>query len=196
MRLRPVLFVLTLSLLAPRVFASGGDKPEPTSSPSSASGNAPATSASGAVQTPRQQAELWYADAYDDVARGKQDAQDGKAKNAEKRFRRALERATRATQLDSTYHEAWNLAGFSARKLGDYPASLAAYRTSIRIKGDYPPAREYYGQALVESGDLKGAEEQLAWLQKLTATDLAAQLKGAIEAKKAAKPEADKDPHH
>ena len=31
-------------------------------------------------------------------------------------------------------------------------------------------------------------QEQLAWLQKLTATDLASQLKAAIDAKKAAEP--------
>ncbi len=188
MRVRPLVMMLSLSLLASRAFASGGERPEPTPSSSGGSGGTTPTSASGVALTPRQQAEQWYADAYDDVAKGKQEVQDGKAKNAEKRFKRALERAMRATSYDSTYHEAWNLAGFSARKLGDYPKSLAAYRTSIRFKSDYAPAREYYGQALLESGDVQGAEEQLAWLQKLTATDLATQLKAAIDAKKAAAP--------
>ena len=188
MRVRPLVMMLSLSLLASRAFASGGERPEPTPSSSGGSGGTTPTSASGVALTPRQQAEQWYADAYDDVAKGKQEVQDGKAKNAEKRFKRALERAMRATSYDSTYHEAWNLAGFSARKLGDYPKSLAAYRTSIRFKSDYAPAREYYGQALLESGDVQGAEEQLAGLQKLTATDLATQLKAAIDAKKAAAP--------
>jgi len=191
MRLRPLVLMLSLSLLTTRAFASGGERPEPTPSSSGGSGGMTSTSPSGVALTPRQQAEQWYADAYDDVAKGKQDVQDGKAKNAEKRFKRALERSMRATSYDSTYHEAWNLAGFSARKLGDYPKSLAAYRTSIRFKSDYAPAREYYGQALLESGDLKGAEEQLAWLQKLTATDLAAQLKAAIDAKKGTAPTSD-----
>ncbi len=191
MRLRPVVLLLSLSLLATRALASGGDRPEPTPSSSGGSGGMTPTSASGVALTPRQQAEQWYADAYEDVAKGKQDVQDGKAKSAEKRFKRALERAMRATSHDSTYHEAWNLAGFSARKLGDYPKSLAAYRTSIRFKSDYAPAREYYGQALLESGDVKGAEEQLGWLQKLTATDLAAQLKAAIDAKKGTAPTSD-----
>ena len=188
MRVRPLVMMLSLSLLASRAFASGGERPEPTPSSSGGSGGTTPTSASGVALTPRQQAEQWYADASDDVAKGKQGVQDGKATDAEKRFKRALRRALRATSYDSTYHEAWNLAGFSARKLGDYPKSLAAYRTSIRFKSDYAPAREYYGQALLESGDVQGAEEQLAWLQKLTATDLATQLKAAIDAKKAAAP--------
>ena len=187
MRLRSMLVLLLLSLVAPRAFASGGEKP---SRDPNASSSMPAVGANGVAITPRQQAEQWYADAYDDIAKGKQDARDGKTRNAEKRFRRALERAMRATEYDTTYHEAWNLAGFAARKLGDYPKSLAAYRTSIRLKGDYAPAREYYGQALVESGDLAGASEQLAWLQKLIATDLATQLQASIAAKQAAAPAA------
>lgn len=188
MRLRPILVLLSLSLIVPRAFASGGDKPSPTTSPSGSSGGMTPTSGSGVALTPRQQAEQWYADAYDDIAKGKQESLDGKAKNAEKRFRRALDRSMRATQYDSTYHEAWNLAGFAARKLGDYPKSLAAYRTSIRLKDDYAPAREYYGQALLESGDRKGAEEQLVWLQTFKATELATQLQASIDAKKAPVP--------
>ncbi len=189
MRMRSLSLLLLLSLVAPRAFASGGDKPAPTPPNSSGSAGAPPTGSNGVARTPRQEAERWYADAYDDVAKGKQDASAGKANNAEKRFRRALERATKATDNDSTYHEAWILAGFAARKLGDYPKSLAAYRTSIRLEGDYAPAREYYGQALLESGDLKGAQDQLAWLQKLKATDLAAQLQKAIDNKHAAAPD-------
>ncbi|MEO5987882.1 MAG: hypothetical protein ABIU54_14330 [Candidatus Eisenbacteria bacterium] len=187
MRLRPLMLLLSLSLVAPRVFASGGEKPPRMPGASIATSE---PGANGVALTSRQQAEQWYADAYDDIAKGKQEVRDGKAKNAEKRFRRALERSMRATEYDSTYHEAWNLAGFAARKLGDYPTSLAAYRTSIRLKGDYAPAHEYYGQALAESGDLTGAQEQLVWLQKLVATDLATQLQLSIDAKRPAAPAA------
>lgn len=187
MRLRS-LMLLALMCAAMPAHADGGSRPEPTPSPAtSTSGTTPAPG-SGASLSSRQQAEQWYADAYDDIAKGKQEAAAGKAKNAEKRFKRALERAMRATEFDSTYHEAWNLAGFAARKLGDYPGSLAAYRTSIRLNGDYAPAREYYGQALLESGDMAGAELQLAWLDEHHSADLAAQLRSAIEARKSAAP--------
>lgn len=185
MRKHLLLLLMGSSLITANAFASGGERPTPTPTTPSASAS-PSTAPNGVALTPRQQAEQWYADAYDDVAKGKQELADGKAKNAEKRFRRALERAMRATQYDTTYHEAWNLAGFSARRLGDYPKSLAAYRTSIRLKGDYAPAREYYGHALLESGDLQGAEEQLTWLQKHGASELAASLEAALKPKRPA----------
>ena len=192
MRRLTVLVLMLSTVFAVAAHASGGNRPDP---PPAATGGAPAPQGSSAALTTRQQAEQWYADAYDDIAKAKQDAADGKAKNSEKRFRRALDRAMRATEYDTTYHEAWNLAGFAARKLGNYPKSLAAYRTSIRLNGGYAPAREYYGHALLESGDLKGAEEQLAWLQNSKATELAASLQAAIDAKKGAKAAAEPAQH-
>lgn len=162
-------------LVATLAHAAGGERPT-LPDRASTSSSEPAR----AVLTPRQQAERLYADAYDEIDKAKQDERAGKGKNAEKRFRRAADRAQSAAELDSTYHEAWNLLGFAARKLGDYPKSLAAYRTSIRRAPDYAPAREYYGAALLESGDLAGAEKQLEWLRRLGATDLAAELDRAI----------------
>src|SRR5204862_7923956 len=101
---------------------------------------------------------------------------------AQKLFKKAIDRATDALQIDKTYYEALNLQGFAWRKLGDYPKSLGAYAACLRIQPDYAPAREYYGQALLESGDREGAEAQLAWLKKLKADDLAKQLEDALAA--------------
>ena len=161
-------------------FASGTEPPSMPSSPPSTPDARPQE-----VLTPRQQAERLYGDAYDEIERAKKDLAADKAKNAEKRFRRAADRVAEATQLDSTYHEAWNLLGFASRKLGDYPKSLAAYRTSVRLKPDFAPAREYFGAALLESGDVAGAEEQLKWLRRLGADALAAELDQAIAPKRA-----------
>ena len=180
MTARPLLPLLLLGLLATPASASFGSKPE--TPPSSPSGSAPEASAN--AKTPRQEAEAWYNDAYDDVTKAKDALAKEKPdqKKAEKMFKRAIERASEALKLDKDYYEALNLQGFAWRKLGDYPKSLDAYAACLRIEPDYAPAREYYGQALLESGDREGAEAQLVWLKRLKADDLAKQLESAIAA--------------
>ena len=180
MRIRSFLtFALLAALAGPSLANFEGKPPLPSS-------QLPTSGQSGdgsGTPTVRQQAERLYGDAYDDVARARDAVLWSKPKDAEKKYRRALERAKQAVALDTTYHEAWNLVGFASRKLGDYPASLAAYRTCLRQRFDYAPAREYYGEALLETGDLKGARDQIVWLRRLKAEDLAVQLENAIEAK-------------
>jgi cytochrome c-type biogenesis protein CcmH/NrfG len=179
MRIRAWHLMLTALLIAAPAFASGTEKPEQPTSPTN---NNP-SGMPGHVNdlTPRQQAEQHYGNAYDDVAKAKEAVAAGKQKNAEKLFKRALSDCRDAVAIDSTYHEAWNLIGFTSRKLGDYPHSLEAYRTALRIKPDFVQAREYYGEALLETKDMKGAKEQLAMLVKLGAKDQAALLQAAID---------------
>jgi tetratricopeptide (TPR) repeat protein len=180
MRTRLLLPLVLFSIVATPSFASFGGKPEtPASQPSSTTPDA-----SEQAKTPRQQAESWYNDAYDDVSKAKDAlaAEKPDAKKADKLFKRAIERATRALELDKTYFEALNLQGFSWRKLGNYPKSLAAYAACLEIQPEYAPAREYYGEALLESGDRTAAEGQLVWLKKLKADDLAKQLETALAA--------------
>ncbi|HEY6195905.1 MAG TPA: hypothetical protein VI504_12760 [Candidatus Eisenbacteria bacterium] len=179
MRARLLLPLLLLSFAVTPSFASFSGKPENPPSP------APGTTPEASDQkTPRQQAESWYNDAYDDVSKAKDAlaAEKPDAKKAEKLFKRSIERADRALEFDKTYFEALNLKGFSWRKLGNYPKSLESYAACLAIQPDYAPAREYYGEALLESGDREGAEGQLAWLKKLNADELAKQLETALAA--------------
>lgn len=193
MRIHPriaVVVALFFVCAAPAARASYGSKPDmPT--PSSTSGEAPR--ANGSALSPREQAEAWYRDAYKDVEKGSSEAAAGKADNAKKRFQRALERSRRATELDSTYHQAWNLLGFTSRKLGDYPGSFAAYRVALRLKPDYALAREYYGEGLLETGDLTGAKQQLAALERIGDAAMIRELSAAIAAYEAAHPAAAAD---
>jgi tetratricopeptide (TPR) repeat protein len=160
-------------------FPRGSSEPqEPTEQPSA---TAPAA---------RQQAERLYADAYDEVAKAKKDLADGKKKNAEKKFKKALGRGEQATELDSTYHEAWNLVGYSARQLGKYDLSLAAYERCLRLQPNYAPAREYLGEAYIDLGQPDKAREQLVWLERLSAVTEAATLKARLDEWLAAHPEA------
>ena len=137
----------------------------------------------------RAQAERYYSDGYNDIAKAGKEADKGKKDSSLKRYRRARERCQQAVQLDSTYHEAWNLVGFTSRKLGDYPASFAAYRVALRLKPDFALAYEYYGEGLLETGDLAGAREQLAALSKCGTPELIAELEASISKYVATHPE-------
>ena len=180
-----VAFLLIGSLAAPAFCSMGGGPKEPPNPPS----GTPEPETSAENPTARQEAERIYGDAYNDVDKAKKDLAAGKKKNADKRFKKSLERGERAVELDSTYYEAWNLVGFCARKLSDYDKSLAAYGRCLGLKPDYAPAREYLGEALVELGKVDGAREQLAWLERLNATEQRDSLKSMIDSWVAAHPD-------
>jgi tetratricopeptide (TPR) repeat protein len=164
-------FVIALFvLLFPPVTAvadyGGPPPPAPSTGPPADSprGDAPSVAAAtGRVERAHQ----LYASGYDEVVKADMDLKRGKAKDAEKRWMRARERLREAVVLDTTHVEAWNLIGFTSRRLREYDESFAAYRTALRQKPLFALAREYYGQGLLESGDLEGAKQQLMWLKKI-----------------------------
>jgi tetratricopeptide (TPR) repeat protein len=180
---RHLIAIAVLVAFASPALADMGGAPPPE--PSAPKGDFPTTEA----MTPRQQAERLYGDAYDEIAKANKDLADGKDKNAQKKLKHAIDRAQDAVKLDSTYAEAWNLIGYAARKLSDYPRSLAAYERSLHFKPDYAAAREYLGEALIELGRVREAREQLAWLQRLNAADQAKALAGRIDAWQTAHPD-------
>jgi tetratricopeptide (TPR) repeat protein len=182
--------VLVLLVAASAAFAMSSEPRDPPPSNPSQSG-VPGTSGTGTMSsTPRQEAEQSYALAYEEVARARKDIEDGKAKNAEKKFKRALERCEKAVAFDERYHEAWNLLGYTARKTGDYNKAFKAYERCLSIKPDYAPAREYLGEAWLEKGDAKKARDQMVWLERLGATVELKTLKTSYDAWVAAHPEA------
>ena len=62
--------------------------------------------------------------------------------------------------------DAWNLIGFSSRKLGDYVTSEAAYDKALAINPKHKGALEYKGELYLTLGNLAGAEELLARLRR------------------------------
>jgi tetratricopeptide (TPR) repeat protein len=152
----------------------------------------PAHAALGKSKTPEEkaaeqadnaqkEAEKLYGKAYQEIARGQKDLEKGNEKKARKRFQKAMGWSEEVVELKPDYFEAWNLVGFTARKLEDYDRSLAAYATCLELKPDYVPAREYLGKAHVELGQLDKAKEQLEWLHKLEAIKEAESLAALIE---------------
>jgi tetratricopeptide (TPR) repeat protein len=194
MATRPLLAAATVAALALVPLRAGfgmGTKPEPPPTTSSSNPSLPPGQAAAASSGARQEAERAYALAYEDLAKARKDAEAGKGKNAEKKYRKVLERVENAVYLDSTYHEAWNLVGYAARKLGDYDKAFAAYDRCLALRPDFAAAREYLGEAWLEKGDLQKSRAQLAILEKMNAgSEESKALHAAIDAYAAAHPEA------
>ena len=178
----PALMLSTV-LAAPAMASMGGSSMPSTPSSSS-------TPTGSDEPTLRQLAERDYGDAYSEIAKAKKDIEDKKDANAQKRFQKALSRARDAVTKDSTYFEAWNLVGYASRKTGKYDDAVAAYVKCLGIAFDYAPAREYLGEAYLEMNKPDLARAQLAMLERLKATDQAAELKSALDTYAAAHPEA------
>src|SRR5262249_31349896 len=98
MTARPLLPLLLFALLATPAWASSAGRPEPPP-PSPAN---PAPEASEDKKSPRQEAEAWYNDAYDAVTKAKEAlaAEKPDAKKAQKLFKKAIDRASEALQVD------------------------------------------------------------------------------------------------
>lgn len=185
--LRYLLLVALAMMLSTTAWASFGKGP---SNPPPSSSREPEEEGTKAASTPRQEADRWYQDAYEDVQKGKTELAAGKDKSAEKRFRRAIERAEKSIALDSTYHQAWNLVGYASRKLKDYDRALSAYQRCLRLQPDYAPAREYLGEAYLELGKLAEARQQLGFIDAIEAPEEARALQTAIDAWVKANPSA------
>ena len=62
--------------------------------------------------------------------------------------------------------DAWNLTGFSYRKLEQFDASKTAYETALTLNPKHSRAMEYMGELYLTLGDVEQAEMMLAKLNK------------------------------
>ena len=69
-----------------------------------------------------------------------------------------LEKAVKQNPQDA---DAWNLIGYSQRKLKRYDQALAAYQKALTIKPQHRGANEYIGELYLETGKLAQAKERL-----------------------------------
>ena len=90
-------------------------------------------------------------------AQGEEKARQGKWAEAAALFRKVIEE-------DDQHYKAFNMLGYSLRKMGKAKEAIAAYNKALSIKSDYAPALEYRGVAHVMAGNKAAA---LADLQKL-----------------------------
>lgn len=85
----------------------------------------------------------------------------------EERFAEALPLLTRVIARDPVNADAYNLLGFSQRKLGLVAEALVSYRRALDLDPDHIGAHEYLGELHAELGEIDQAEEHLARLVQL-----------------------------
>ncbi len=109
-------------------------------------------------------------------AQGEEKARQGEWAEAAVLFRKAIEE-------DDQHYKAFNMLGYSLRKMNKAKEAIAAYNKALSIKPNYAPALEYRGVAHVMAGNRSAA---LADLQKLKS--LGSPLAEDLERKIAAMP--------
>ncbi len=81
-------------------------------------------------------------------------------------FAAAIPLLRKSVASDSSNADAYNLLGFSHRKLGDVEAALAHYGKALALKPEHRGANEYLGELYLELGDPAKARERLKVLDK------------------------------
>lgn len=81
------------------------------------------------------------------------------------KYEQAIEVLFRAP--DKTDKRVLNMLGYSHRKLGMIDTGIAYYKHSIALDPQYTLVREYYGEALLQKGDLAGAQHQLEAIRSI-----------------------------
>ena len=152
------------------------------------------------VQSPQDQAKSAYNDAVRDVRKADKfqtsatEVTDAKKKDkasreAQEHYGSALQKLTKATQLDPNMYEAWNYVGYTNRKLGNYDVALTAYERALTLHPGYPDALEYRGEAFLALNRI--ADAQQAYLDLFAsnrglADKLLAAMKGWVNTQRAA----------
>lgn len=109
---------------------------------------------------------------------------EAKAMVNEGNFAAALPKLMNVTKEDPKNADAWNLLGFTYRKLGQLSDSDKAYLTVLKINPNHLGALEYQGELFITTGKIDKAKANLAKLQGLCgkceqAEDLEKALKAA-----------------
>ncbi len=95
---------------------------------------------------------------------------EAKALVDEGSYAAALPKLTGLTQNDPKNADAWNLLGFTYRKLGHLDESSAAYLKVLAINPNHLGALEYQGELFITQGKMKEAKANLVKLQGLCGT--------------------------
>jgi tetratricopeptide (TPR) repeat protein len=113
-------------------------------------------------------ARLAYNLGYEELEKGQQEEKAGaslsgaKAKASAERVRAAFTAARlkfeEAVKGDPALKEAWNLIGYTSRRLGEYEKSLAAYEKALALNPTYSEAIEYRAEAYLALNRLDEAK--------------------------------------
>ena len=100
----------------------------------------------------------------------------------------AVAKLKKAVASDPTSADAYNLLGYSYRKLGDTDAAFENYRTALGLNRMHRGAQEYLGELYLEMGNVAEAKKLLQALGKACTYSCAEykELKAEIKAYQAA----------
>ncbi len=115
-------------------------------------------------------------------------AQRRKQQEALTEFSGARERFRAAAVANPAMKEAWNMVGYTSRRLGDYEDSLAAYDRALALNPDYPEAIEYRAELFMLTGrfdDVKAAHATLLQSSPSYAKELETAMKAWVARKDA-----------
>ncbi len=87
----------------------------------------------------------------------------------EHRYEDALRSLEQAERILGPHPDVLTYIGFANRKLKRYDIAERYYREALRIAPHHRGATEYYGELMVERGDLAGARQKLAALDRTCA---------------------------
>lgn len=85
-------------------------------------------------------------------------------------FAAAIPLLQQVTSAEPQNADAWNLLGYSNRKLGNMAAAAKAYKSALRINPGHLGALEYQGEMFVQLGQIDDAKANLASLKSLCGT--------------------------
>jgi len=161
----PLLSALVLLALSPAAFAV----PD-------ANGNISSTPPPDLSDDAVMKARLNYNVGYEGWQKAQQlELEGGKLQGAKARdnaeavkagLRAAREHFRTAVAADPSLKEAWNMLGYTSRRLGDYEESFQAYDKALALQPNYPEAIEYRAELFLLTGRLPQVKEAYASLQK------------------------------
>lgn len=83
------------------------------------------------------------------------------------RYQQAIKSLKSLVKADPANADAWNLLGYSSRKLKKYDAAAQYYQTALKLDPKHLGALEYQGELFVETGAFDQAKANLGRLKKL-----------------------------
>ncbi|MGV8985625.1 MAG: tetratricopeptide repeat protein [Cypionkella sp.] len=95
---------------------------------------------------------------------------EAKAMVDEGSYAAALPKLINLTKTDPQNADAWNLLGFTYRKLGQFDDSSAAYLKVLSINPNHLGALEYQGELFITTGKIDMAKANLDKLKTLCGT--------------------------
>ena len=138
-----------------------------TGATGTATKSAPATTTKPAVKKTNPVAKTKTKPAMKKIVSG--DFLEAKAKVDAADYKGAVPILEKIVAKDPSNADAFNLLGFSNRKLGNMDKALGFYLTALKINPKHVGANEYLGELYLETNNLPKAQEQLTILTKVCA---------------------------